>query len=48
MGDVDEPTAGDEPSGDDAAARRAALDELPDGSGCAEIWDYLSERRRRD
>lgn len=24
------------------------LDDLPDGSGCAEIWDYLSDRRRED
>lgn len=21
------------------------FDELPDGSGCTEIWEYLSERR---
>lgn len=21
------------------------LDELPDGSGCTEIWEHLSERR---
>lgn len=24
------------------------LDDLPDGSGCAEIWDHLSESRRGD
>lgn len=23
-----------------------SLEDLPDGSGCAEIWDHLSERRR--
>lgn len=33
------------PEGERAAAR---LDDLPDGSGCAEIWSYLSDRRRRD
>lgn len=21
--------------------------DVPDGAGCTEIWDYLSERRRR-
>jgi hypothetical protein len=26
----------------------SGLDDLPDGSGCAEIWDYLSEQRRGD
>lgn len=24
------------------------LDDLPDGVGCAEIWDYLSDHRRED
>lgn len=24
------------------------LDDLPDGIGCAEIWEHLSERRRGD
>lgn len=24
------------------------LDDLPDGSGCAEIWDHLSEHRKQD
>lgn len=33
---------------DDRRADSGDLDDLPDGSGCAEIWDYLSERRRGD
>ena len=24
------------------------LDELPDGSGCTEIWEHLSERRQQE
>lgn len=24
------------------------LDELPDGAGCAEIWEFLSEQRDSD
>lgn len=24
------------------------LDEVPDGSGCTEIWEHLSERRATD
>lgn len=24
------------------------LDDLPDGSGCVEIWDHLSDRRTQD
>lgn len=34
--------------GADAEEAQTALNELPDGSGCAEIWDYLSDRRRED
>lgn len=33
---------------DDAEVARTALEDLPDGSGCAEIWDYLSDRRREE
>lgn len=32
----------------DVDEAQTALNELPDGSGCAEIWDYLSDRRRED
>lgn len=24
------------------------LDDLPDGSGCTEIWEYLSDQRGRE
>ncbi|WP_266076714.1 hypothetical protein [Haladaptatus caseinilyticus] len=24
------------------------LEDVPDGSGCTEIWEHLSERRGRD
>jgi len=24
------------------------LDDVPDGCGCTEIWEYMSERRRQD
>lgn len=42
----DRPQSGEyETEADDA---QAALADLPDGSGCAEIWAHLSERRRRD
>lgn len=34
--------------GESAEAAGAHLDALPDGSGCAEIWAHLSERRDRD
>lgn len=27
---------------------RSHLSDLPDGAGCAEIWEHLSERRRTD
>ena len=30
---------------EDAEDDTAHLDELPDGSGCTEIWEHLSERR---
>lgn len=30
----------------DAAAHEAYFEELNDGCGCTEIWEYLSERRR--
>lgn len=43
-----EEAASSEASEADEEAVRAALDELPDGSGCAEIWDFLSEHRRQD
>lgn len=35
-----------EPDPDETA--EAALNGLPDGVGCAEIWDYLSDHRRGD
>lgn len=34
------------PEGDDADGSEH-LAELPDGSGCFEIWEHLSDRRRR-
>lgn len=30
---------------DDRRADREHVDELPDGAGCTEIWEHLSERR---
>ena len=30
---------------EEAAEDRAHLSELPDGCGCAEVWEHLSERR---
>lgn len=38
------PEKDDEEAFDDANY----LDELPDGSGCTEIWEYLSGRRDED
>lgn len=49
MSGADEATAAETDDLDgDAEEARAALSDLPDGSGCAEIWDYLSDRRRGD
>ncbi|WP_276260148.1 hypothetical protein [Haloglomus litoreum] len=41
------------PDGDGADATEgdddtAHLDDLPDGSGCAEVWEYVSEERDDD
>jgi hypothetical protein len=33
---------------DDEASHEAYFEELNDGCGCAEIWEYLSDRRRRE
>lgn len=40
-------TSGTEPD-EELKADRTDLDDLPDGAGCAEIWDYLSNRRGQD
>lgn len=32
-------------SADERAADTEHLDDVPDGSGCAEIWEHLSEDR---
>lgn len=47
-GDGDDRANGgsDDRANDDAPG--AHLDALPDGSGCAEIWAHLSERRDRE
>ncbi|MDX1745218.1 MAG: hypothetical protein R3324_04715 [Halobacteriales archaeon] len=48
-GDTNQSTeAGDTDRDNEVEAAERALNDLPDGSGCAEIWDYLSERRRQD
>lgn len=33
---------------DDEAQATDHLDDLADGCGCAEVWEYLSERREAD
>lgn len=30
------------------ADEQSPFDELPDGSGCAEIWEHLSRQRREE
>lgn len=35
-------------SADGEAAGQKQFAELPDGSGCIEIWEHLSEQRERD
>ncbi|MBB6646787.1 hypothetical protein H5V44_10900 [Halobellus sp. MBLA0160] len=48
---TEEPATADEPAdadstGDDTEVDDAAhLDSLPDGAGCTEVWEYLSESR---
>lgn len=37
----------DEPTNDEDADQEQFAD-LPDGSGCIEIWEHLSEQRKRD
>lgn len=37
------PEEGDEPFDD-----TSHLEEVPDGSGCTEIWEHLSERREKE
>lgn len=32
----------------DADRREAGLDDVPDGCGCVEIWERLSEERTED
>lgn len=38
--------AGTDEENADAAVHEAYFQELDDGCGCTEIWEYLSERRR--
>jgi hypothetical protein len=38
-------TASPDTQDEDASSH---LDELADGCGCAEVWEYLSERREND
>ena len=33
---------------DDLLDDTSHLEEVPDGSGCTEIWEHLSERREND
>jgi len=41
---TDAPTRTDVPE-DEADDDTSHLDELPDGAGCAEVWEHLSEGR---
>jgi len=41
---ADSPTDADA-SGDDESDDSAHLGSLPDGAGCAEVWEHLSENR---
>lgn len=49
MTESEDPTSFADPDGVERDENDATLlDDLPDGAGCAEIWTYLSDRRRRD
>jgi len=38
---------GHEPA-DETTARDEHLDDLPDGSGCTEIWEHMADHRGRE
>lgn len=44
----DREAAGPAESDDEEEAYEAYFQEVSDGCGCTEIWEYLSDRRRRD
>lgn len=49
MNESEDPTTVADPDGAEPDEHDATLfDDIPDGAGCAEIWTYLSDRRRRD
>lgn len=45
---TDEDEAAPAPDAVDEAAERDHLGDVPDGSGCAEIWEHLTEERDDD
>lgn len=42
---IDEPAQAESPDDADDATH---LSDLPDGAGCAEVWEHLSENRNDD
>jgi hypothetical protein len=36
-----------EPTDDDGESDAEHLEDVPDGCGCAEVWEHLSERRKK-
>lgn len=37
----------DDPEAESPDERTDHLEDVPDGAGCTEIWDHLSDRRER-